>query len=141
GRGSRPSSTRMALAAAARSGAVSSKVPSRSINTAANRIVLFPCMMTHECNNVALCSLRQCARFATPRAPMTPAHPWIDVTQMTTALMQCKLFNPDFGTTNDESATMQASFRDVLKDNALIPLYQPIVDLHDGHIIGYEGLI
>ena len=60
---------------------------------------------------------------------------------MTTALMQCKLFNPDFGTTNDESATMQASFRDVLKDNALIPLYQPIVDLHDGHIIGYEGLI
>ncbi|HWL30211.1 MAG TPA: EAL domain-containing protein, partial [Burkholderiaceae bacterium] len=43
--------------------------------------------------------------------------------------------------TDDESVTMQASFREVLNDNALIPLYQPIVDLQNGQIIGYEGLI
>ncbi|NGM85908.1 GGDEF domain-containing protein [Parapusillimonas sp. SGNA-6] len=36
---------------------------------------------------------------------------------------------------------MQASFREVLNDNALMPLYQPIVDLQNGQIIGYEGLI
>jgi diguanylate cyclase (GGDEF)-like protein len=43
--------------------------------------------------------------------------------------------------TDDESATMQASFSEVLKDKALIPLYQAIVDLQNGQIIGYEGLI
>src|SRR5690606_25704833 len=40
-----------------------------------------------------------------------------------------------------ESAQMLASFQKVLTDRALTPLYQPIVDLQFGRIIGYEGLI
>ncbi len=36
---------------------------------------------------------------------------------------------------------MLASFQKVLADRALTPLYQPIVDLQFGRIIGYEGLI
>ncbi len=36
---------------------------------------------------------------------------------------------------------MQANFHKVLLDKALTPLYQPIVDLQSGKIIGYEGLI
>src|SRR3546814_19660157 len=36
---------------------------------------------------------------------------------------------------------MLTSFRKVLKEVALTPLYQPIVDLQSGAIIGYEGLI
>lgn len=36
---------------------------------------------------------------------------------------------------------MLASFQKILLDQALTPLYQPIVDLQSGDIIGYEGLI
>lgn len=41
----------------------------------------------------------------------------------------------------EESMEMLSSFRRVLKEEALTPLYQPIVDLHSGDIIGFEGLI
>src|SRR5690606_8033290 len=34
-----------------------------------------------------------------------------------------------------------ASFRKVLRERRLTPLYQPIVCLHTGRILGYEGLI
>src|SRR5690606_10110694 len=40
-----------------------------------------------------------------------------------------------------ENMKMLASFRKVLKEVALTPLYQPIVDVQSGAIIGYEGLI
>lgn len=36
---------------------------------------------------------------------------------------------------------MLSLFNSVLRDAALTPLFQPIVDLNDGRIIGYEGLI
>lgn len=36
---------------------------------------------------------------------------------------------------------MQAMFDSVVREGALTPLFQPIVDLDDGEIIGYEGLI
>ncbi len=40
-----------------------------------------------------------------------------------------------------KSMELLASFRKVLHEEALTPLYQPIVDLLSGEIIGYEGLI
>jgi len=45
------------------------------------------------------------------------------------------------GSTHGENMKMLASFRKVLKEVALTPLYQPIVDVQSGAIIGYEGLI
>jgi diguanylate cyclase (GGDEF)-like protein len=45
------------------------------------------------------------------------------------------------GLTHGENIKMLASFRKVLKEVALTPLYQPIVDLQTGDIMGYEGLI
>ncbi len=45
------------------------------------------------------------------------------------------------GSTHGENMKMLASFRKVLRDEALTPLYQPIVDLQSGEILGYEGLI
>ncbi|MDS1140224.1 GGDEF domain-containing protein [Pusillimonas sp. SM2304] len=39
------------------------------------------------------------------------------------------------------SAGMDADFRDILQSKALTPLYQPIVDVRSGDILGYEGLI
>jgi diguanylate cyclase (GGDEF)-like protein len=45
------------------------------------------------------------------------------------------------GSMHGENIKMLASFRKVLEEVALTPLYQPIVDLQTGEIIGYEGLI
>lgn len=59
--------------------------------------------------------------------------------QMMETLTECVENSPRG--TQLESAQMLASFHKVLTDRALTPLYQPIVDLQSGHIIGYEGLI
>lgn len=42
---------------------------------------------------------------------------------------------------SSETSTMLASFRQILVDQALTPLFQPIVDLRNGDIMGFEGLI
>lgn len=59
--------------------------------------------------------------------------------QMMATLTECVVSGP--GGTQLESEQMLASFQKVLADKALTPLYQPIVDLQFGQIIGYEGLI
>lgn len=56
-------------------------------------------------------------------------------------LTGCKVVSSHSETQHDESVQMLASFRKVLLDKALTPLYQPIVNLQSGQIIGYEGLI
>ncbi len=43
--------------------------------------------------------------------------------------------------TLDAQAPMLAAFRRIMRDCDLTPLYQPIVDLKSGAIMGYEGLI
>src|SRR5690606_7707077 len=60
---------------------------------------------------------------------------------MTETLTQSRVMGSLCGTEQDESAQMLASFQKVLLDQALTPLYQPIVDLQSGSILGYEGLI
>lgn len=60
---------------------------------------------------------------------------------MMATLTQCEVVAPPRAAQYDETAQMLASFQKVLLDKTLTPLYQPIVDLQSGNIIGYEGLI
>lgn len=41
----------------------------------------------------------------------------------------------------DRSVALLATFRKIMEGQAVVPLYQPIVDLQTGEIMGYEGLI
>ncbi|WP_233582868.1 GGDEF domain-containing protein [Candidimonas sp. SYP-B2681] len=65
----------------------------------------------------------------------------VDTTQMMATLIQCRVAGSSDEMQHNESVQMLASFRKVLQDQTLTPLYQPIVDLHSGKFIGYEGLI
>jgi diguanylate cyclase (GGDEF)-like protein len=48
---------------------------------------------------------------------------------------------PDAPASPLDTMNMLANFRRVLNDQAVTPLFQPIVDLNNGEIMGYEGLI
>lgn len=60
---------------------------------------------------------------------------------MAATLIKYETVFPDSGAGREERLQMLASFHRVLREQALTPLYQPIVDLRTGEIMGYEGLI
>jgi EAL domain-containing protein (putative c-di-GMP-specific phosphodiesterase class I) len=71
--------------------------------------------------------------------------------QADAALYRCKrngrgtiaIFDPDRDQVADESSGHGAAIavRDVVRTRNLTPVYQPIVDLRDGNVLGFEGLI
>ena len=71
--------------------------------------------------------------------------------QADAALYRCKrsgrgtvaVFDADHDPAPDASSDQGAitAIRDVIRARALTPVYQPIVDLRDGQVLGFEGLI
>jgi diguanylate cyclase (GGDEF)-like protein len=71
--------------------------------------------------------------------------------QADAALYRCKrqnrgsvaIFDPDRDQVADEQSSQDAilAVRDVIRARALSPVFQPIVDLRDGTVLGFEGLI
>jgi diguanylate cyclase (GGDEF)-like protein len=71
--------------------------------------------------------------------------------QADAALYRCKrnsrgtvgIFDPDRDQVPDDSTAhgSVAAVRDIVRARNLTPVYQPIVDLRDGNVLGFEGLI
>jgi diguanylate cyclase (GGDEF)-like protein len=73
------------------------------------------------------------------------------IRQADAALYRCKrqgrgtvsIFDPDVDHVVDDpnGARLGTAVRDVIRGRSLTPVYQPIVDLRDGAVLGFEGLI
>src|SRR5690554_1187105 len=138
----------MALAALARSGIVSSKVPSRSNKIASKRMRGFLEGLgfqagivvggsTHGCHMRLLHCFFDLGAFRLRACNTRQSDAMTAVLKKQRGIPQSAIVGDFY----DRSVALLATFRKIMEGEAVAPLYQPIVDLQTAEIMGYEGLI